>query len=141
MAEVLVEWAGGNPECSHDMPGVGTVCDCGAIKVMRFSSGAHRSPHVAGMKDERPVRYDLISPVLIRRLAETYAEGAKKYGDNNWQKGVPVSDLLNRAIAHLFAYLDGDTSEDHLAHAMWNVGAVAHFEERPACSPTTTDNS
>lgn len=35
----------------------------------------------------------------------------------------------NHAIAHLYAYLSGDRSEDHLAHAAWNCLAACHSEE------------
>ena len=88
-----------------------------------FASGAIRST------DAENERWDLITPIGLRRLAETCAEGAKKYGVNNWQKGIPASDLINHAIRHLYLYLAGDVSEDHLAHAAWNLLAVCHFEE------------
>ena len=74
-------------------------------------------------------RYDLISPIGMRRLAETYCEGARKYGDFNWEKGFPVSDILNHAIRHTYLYLSGDRSEDHLAHAAWGLFAAMHSEE------------
>ena len=89
----------------------------------RFPSGAVRSP------DADNERYDLISPIALRRLARTYAEGAKKYGDYNWLKGIPGSDLVNRIIRHLMLFLLGDQSEDHLAHAAWNIFALIHFQE------------
>jgi hypothetical protein len=90
----------------------------------QFPSGAVRSADASG------VRYDLITPVGLRRLAETCAEGAVKYGDVNWQKGIPASQMLNHAIRHLFLWLEGDDREDHLAHAAWNILGVCHFEER-----------
>lgn len=91
--------------------------------VTRFPSGAVRSGEASG------VRYDLISPIGLRRLAETYKEGSVKYGDHNWQKGLPVSDILNHTIRHVYLYLGGDRSEDHLAHAAWGLFAAMHFEE------------
>jgi hypothetical protein len=75
------------------------------------------------------VRFDLITPIGLRRLAETCAEGAAKYGDFNWQKGIPASQMLNHAIRHLYLWLEGDAAEDHLAHAAWNILGVCHFEE------------
>ena len=70
----------------------------------------------------------------------TYAEGAAKYGARNWLKGIPASDLINHAIRHIYLWLGGDMSEDHLAHAAWNLLAVMHFEDtRPDmidCGPT-----
>ncbi len=96
----------------------------------KFTTGAVRDRSVAGSKDKKfPPRYDLISPIGLRRLAETYGEGAVKYGDHNWRKGMPVSSVINHLLAHLTQYLQGDTIEDHLAHATWNLFALMHFEE------------
>ena len=90
--------------------------------IHRFASGAIRGTDASG------TRFDLISPVALEALEETYAEGAAKYGDNNWLKGIPTSDLLNHALRHLNMWQRGDTSEPHLAHAAWNVLAMIHFE-------------
>lgn len=89
-----------------------------------FDTGAVRSAD----RDEE--RWDLISPVGLRALARTYAEGARKFGAFNWENGMPVTDLLNHGIAHIFAWLDGDRSEDHLPHAVWNLLGAIHSLER-----------
>ncbi len=89
----------------------------------KFRTGAVRS----GDADNE--RYDLISPIGLRRVAETYREGADKYGDYNWEQGMPISDILNHAIRHQYLYLSGDRSEDHLAHAAWGLFAAMHSEE------------
>ncbi len=89
----------------------------------RFATGAVRGT------DADDERWDLITPIGLRRLAETCAEGAAKYGEHNWQKGIPASVMLNHAIRHIYLYLAGDDSEDHLAHAAWNLLGVCHFEE------------
>ena len=91
--------------------------------IIQFPTGAQRSG------DAESQRYDLITPIGLRRLAETYAEGAAKYGERNWENGFPVSVLMNHALRHLNFWLSGDDSEDHLAHAVWNLFAVMHFEE------------
>lgn len=77
-------------------------------------------------KDADNERYDLISPIALRALAQTYKEGADKYGAMNWERGFPVSDLLNHAIRHIFKFLEGDRSEPHLPHAMWGLAASIH---------------
>lgn len=91
--------------------------------VHEFETGAVRS------KDADNTRYDLITPIGLRRVAEAYAEGATKYSDFNWEKGMPITGILNHAIRHIFLYLSGDRSEDHLGHAGWNVLAACHSEE------------
>lgn len=105
-----------------------------------FETGATRQATVAGDGEEFPLRYDLMfdNLELLRRLALTYGEGSLKYSPRNWQKGFPESVLVNHAMAHIVQYLDGDTSEDHLAHAVWNLGTIMHQQKhKPALMDIT----
>lgn len=77
---------------------------------------------------QEELRYDLISPEGMRRLARAYSEGAKKYTDRNWEKGIPFSNLYWHMAEHQMKWLEGDTEEDHLAHAAWGLFALMHFE-------------
>lgn len=90
---------------------------------VRFDTGAVRS------SDAEATRYDLISPIGLRAVAEACAEGAKKYGDFNWERGMPANDLLNHALRHVYMFLGGDRSEDHLGHAAWGLMAAIHSLE------------
>ena len=93
----------------------------------KFASGAVRGA------EQAKVRYDLISHIGLRRLAETCHEGAVRHLPRNWEQGIPTVDLLNHAFDHLLGYCNGDRSEDHLAHATWNlVAAMDNEERRPA---------
>lgn len=92
-------------------------------EIHQFETGAVRS------KDADSVRYDLISPIALRRMAETYHEGSQKYGDDNWLRGFPYGACLNHAMRHIELWRSGDRSEDHLAHAAWNLFAIMHYEE------------
>lgn len=89
----------------------------------KFGTGAVRSNTV------EEFRYDLVSPIGLREVARTCAEGAAKYDDFNWEKGMPTHDLLNHAIAHIYSFLAGDRSEPHLPHAAWNLLAAIHSQE------------
>jgi hypothetical protein len=93
----------------------------------KFETGAVRSA------DKNHVMYQLISPIGMRRLAETMKEGFDKYGAYNWERGMPIGDILNHAIDHIYAYLANPDpkarSEDDLAHAAWNLFAAMHMEE------------
>ena len=110
---------------ANGVAGIAKQIDDGKV---RYSTGASRSG------DAEKTRFDLISPVAMRRLAETYAEGAGKHGDRNWEAGMPASDVVNHLLAHVNLWLAGDRSEDHLAHACWGLAALMHFEElRPEC--------
>lgn len=92
-------------------------------KTEQMSTGAQRADATGKGK------YVLISPVGMRRLAGVYERGAAAYGANNWKKGMPISRVLDSALRHLYQYIGGDRSEDHLAQAAWNVFAAIEFEE------------
>lgn len=64
---------------------------------------------------------------LVYLYAQAMHEGASKYGEGNWLKGIPESNLLNHALHHLFKFVAGDTSEDHRSHLVWNVFTLIHF--------------
>lgn len=62
-----------------------------------------------------PYRFDLVDGPAMFKMAEVLAVGAEKYGVNNW-RGIPVEDHLNHMIAHAYAWLAGDHSDEHLSH-------------------------
>ncbi len=63
-----------------------------------------------------PYRCDLVDAPALFQLAAVLAKGAAKYGEDNW-RGIPVELQINHALQHLYAFLAGDTSDDHLGHA------------------------
>lgn len=74
--------------------------------------------------DRPPANWCTLDQESIRAIAETNAEGDKRYGTDNWMKGIPASNLLNHALDHLFRLLDGNSDEPHIEHAMWNLGKL-----------------
>jgi len=89
-----------------------------------FGHGALRD------RGEMKGRFDLLPASAIARLARHYQRGSLKYFDRNWEKGMPVSIFLDSGLRHLFQYLDGDTSEDHLAAAAWNILGAMWTEDK-----------
>lgn len=74
-------------------------------------------------------RFDLISPRFLRRLAVVLEKGAAKYGDRNWEKGIPLGRYLDSALRHIANVLDGKRDEDHATQAAWNLHAFIHTAE------------
>ena len=64
--------------------------------------------------------YDGSSETMILEVAKHFEEGAKKYGEYNWQKGIPVNCYLDSAIRHYLKYRRGDKDEDHARAFVWN---------------------
>lgn len=77
-------------------------------------------------------RCDLLPMCALIRLSKHYEAGSADHGERNWEKGLPMHSFLDSAIRHLFEYMDGQTDEDHLAAAAWNIlGAMWTEEKKP----------
>lgn len=58
---------------------------------------------------------------MILAVAKHFEAGAAKYGDNNWQRGIPCERYFDSAIRHYLKYERGDNDEPHAAAFVWNV--------------------
>jgi hypothetical protein len=97
-------------------------------------SGQRRTFETGAVRDmaEGKGRCDLLPACALIRLSKHYEAGAKKYADRNWEIGIPVSVMIDSGMRHLLKYLDGQTDEDHLAAAAWNIlGAMWMEEKKP----------
>ena len=66
-------------------------------------------------------RYERSTPTMLLEVAKHFEEGAKKYGENNWQKGIPPKCYIDSAIRHYLKWLRGDTDEPHDRAFVWNL--------------------
>ena len=57
----------------------------------------------------------------ILDLSKHFEEGAKKYGEYNWQKGIPVNCYIDSAVRHYLKYKAGWTDEPHDRAFVWNI--------------------
>lgn len=58
---------------------------------------------------------------MLLEVAKHFEDGAKKYGENNWQKGIPVRCYIDSAVRHYLKYLRGDKDEPHDRAFCWNI--------------------
>lgn len=75
-------------------------------------------------------RWDLIPYYPMLRLAVHFENGAKKYGDRNWEKGQPLNEYLSSAMRHLLRFANGENQEDHLSACIWNCLAFIETERK-----------
>lgn len=58
---------------------------------------------------------------MFLEVAKHFEDGAKKYGEYNWQKGIPVNCYIDSAVRHYLKFLRGDTDERHDRAFVWNI--------------------
>ena len=54
-------------------------------------------------------------------VSKHFEEGAKKYSENNWKKGIPTHCYIDSAVRHYLKYLRGDKDEPHDRAFVWNI--------------------
>ena len=89
-----------------------------------------------GRQSRTSYDFTLLDPAAMFRLAEVMRYGAEKYGPDNWRL-ISTRESVNHCIGHLYAWLAGDTSDDHLGHAFARAHialAVALQSPMPRCS-------
>lgn len=87
-----------------------------------------------GKKDvDGKLRIDLIPPESVFELARVYTEGAKKYGDRNWEKGIPANECIAALERHFLRFKLGqdmspETGIHEMAHAaFWCMAIVSQY--------------
>lgn len=58
---------------------------------------------------------------MFLEVAVHFEEGAKKYGESNWQKGIPVQRYIDSAIRRYLKWFRGDRDEPHDRAFCWNI--------------------
>ena len=64
--------------------------------------------------------------------AKHYEDGARKYSDRNWEKGIPLHCYIDSGVRHYFKFIRGDQDEPHDRAFVWNMmGAIRTHRTRP----------
>ena len=77
---------------------------------------------------------DQIPVEVLLEWGKVFTMGEKKYGRDNWKGGTKWHEFIGSALRHLFAWergqeLDSESELPHLAHAIWNLGALLYYQK------------
>ena len=79
---------------------------------------------------------------MYLELSKHYEEGAKKYAEDNWKKGIPFHCYIDSAVRHYLKWRRGDTDEPHDRGVVWNIVGLAwtdkHKPEMDDLNPRIT---
>lgn len=91
-------------------------------------------------------QWSLVDFDSLEGLVHVLEYGAQKYARDNWKKGMPVTQVTESLMRHLFAFLRGEDLDSesgcrHISHVMCNVMFLEyilrekpHYDDR---KPTT----
>lgn len=58
---------------------------------------------------------------MLLEVSIHFEEGANKYGDYNWQKGIPAHCYIDSAVRHFLKWVRNDNDEPHDRAFVWNI--------------------
>ena len=58
---------------------------------------------------------------LTEKIAKHFENGAKKYEENNWKKGIPCKCFVDSALRHFFKFIANHKDEEHESAFYWNI--------------------
>lgn len=83
-----------------------------------------------GQQSKLDYSFHLLDAPAIMALAEVVNMGAKKYARDNWRL-IDEESHINHALTHLYAYMAGNTQDDHLEHAFCRLMMALAKKIRP----------
>ena len=65
-------------------------------------------------------------------VSKHYEDGARKYAERNWEKGLDVHCFIDSGVRHYLKHKRGDIDEPHNRAFIWNMlGAVWTHQNKP----------
>lgn len=120
-------------ECVPSISTTGTNPDIDVIPHKKFATtGEARQFETGARRDANndKGRMDLLPWLGLIRLSKHFQKGAATHGERNWEKGMPISVLLDSVLRHLAKAQAGLTDEDHITAGAWGITCILEELER-----------
>ena len=75
----------------------------------------------------------------LLEVSKHFEEGAEKYGEHNWQKGIPESSYIDSAVRHYLKWQRGDDDDRHDRAFVWNIMCLIWTHQHIADKQSVTD--
>lgn len=108
-------------EVAATMMGTLTGADCILNDIALFLQHRDTKYLYVALRNFCELAYEKKTETMLLEVAVHFEEGARKYGTNNWRKGLPVCCYIDSAIRHYLKYRRGDKDENHSSALVWNL--------------------
>ena len=104
-----------------DLMPLGVVADYLSDNVIKHISQFQQSGNVAWLYAALAEVKHTDPYTIILEVSKHFEEGANKYGEHNWQKGLPAQCYVDSAVRHYLKWLRFDDDEPHDRAFVWNI--------------------
>ncbi len=107
------------------------------MAVIQDFDGVVDGAGVKGVMTAPKLPLELITPEILKGLAEVLKHGAKKYAPNNWMRGMSWETVMGGVLRHLTAFrageeLDPESNLPHLHHAACGLMFLSWYSNGPS---------
>ena len=72
---------------------------------------------------------------MLLEVSKHYEDGARKYAERNWEKGIDCHAYVDSGVRHLLKWLDDWDDEPHDRAFIWNMlGLLWTVKHKPECN-------
>ena len=90
----------------------------------QYVRSGNRTSLVKAIKSFSEARYGTLNTAMLE-VSKHYEDGCNKYGERNWQKGIPLHCYIDSGVRHYIKFTRGDDDEPHDRAFLWNMlGAI-----------------
>ena len=100
--------------------GEGVLADAVVHTIALFQQSGEVNRLYCVLRTFAQAEYGTTSTMLLE-VAKQFEDGAEKYGEHNWQKGIPVKCYIDSAVRHYLKWSRGDEDEPHDRAFCWNI--------------------
>lgn len=77
-------------------------------------------------------KWALVDFKSLEPMVEVLEYGATKYGEFNWAKGLPYTEIVESLLRHVFSFLEGQDMDEesklhHIGHILCNAMFLSHM--------------
>lgn len=103
------------------------------LRIDQYIRSGNKTSLVTAIETFAAKQYgDLYTAIL--EVSKHYEDGCNKYGERNWEQGIPIHCYIDSAVRHYIKHMRGDTDEPHDRAFMWNIlGALWTHDYKPEC--------
>lgn len=90
------------------------------FRINQYVCSGNKTSLVCAIKVFSEARYGSLSTAMLE-VSKHYEDGCNKYGERNWQKGIPLHCYIDSGVRHYIKFTRGDDDEPHDRAFLWNM--------------------
>ena len=88
------------------------------------------------------ISYEWDVPTMLIEVSKHFEDGARKYGERNWEKGIPCHCYIDSAVRHYLKFVLDMDDERHDRAFCWNILCLIWtMKHRPECNDLWGDTN